>query len=102
MPKPEKPRPKFETQSVAAEVENAKGGAEAKITYARDGRYSLFLTWKAIPDDGEFHMVLARSGTKETITEFIGEWLLKFPDPDLMSQALDKGNGKLHEGIRLF
>jgi hypothetical protein len=47
-------------------------------------------------------MILARSGTKEEIVAFIAEWLLKFPDPDLVSEALDRCNGKLSEALRLF
>jgi hypothetical protein len=61
----------------------------------------VVLQW-ASSDGTNFRMVLARSGTKEEITAFIGEWLLKFPDPDLVSEALDKGNGKLPEALRLF
>ena len=94
--------PKIETASVAAEAENAKGGAEAKLAYSKE-RYSLFLTWAKENSDGEdFRMVLARSGPKETITAFIAEWLLKFPDADLVSQALDRCNEKLPEALRLF
>jgi hypothetical protein len=93
--------PKSHSTAVAAEAENAQGGAEAKITFSRP-RYIVTLTWKAIPDGEEFYMILARSGPKETITAFIEEWLLKFPDPDLMTEALEKCNGKLPENIRLF
>jgi hypothetical protein len=86
----------------AAEAENAKGGAEAKITHSGK-RYVLTLTWAKENSDGEdFRMILARSGPKETITNFIAEHLLKFPDADLVSEALSKCNEKLPEDIRLF
>jgi hypothetical protein len=101
--------PKSHSTAVAAEEENSQGGAEAKLTYLRDGRYILALSWRTPnaktetgPDVGEFRMALIRSGTKEQVTAFIEEWLLKFPDPDLMTEALEKCNGKLPEGERLF
>jgi hypothetical protein len=89
------------TEAHAAEAHNDRGEAEAKVTYQRDGDYSVFLTW-ASSDGGKFRMILARGGPKETITEFLNEWLLKFPDADLVSQALDRCNEKLPEGVRLF
>jgi hypothetical protein len=91
--------------SVGAGAANDRGEAETRLAYGgKPLRYILTLQWaKAVsPDGGDFHIALVRSGPKEEITAFIEEWLLKFPDSDLVSQALDRCNGKLPEDMRLF
>jgi hypothetical protein len=91
--------------SVAAEALNQRGQAEAKLAYwGKPARYILTLQWKKAgsPDGGEFLMSLVRSGPREEIITFVEEYLLKFPDADLMSEALQKANEKLPEDLRLF
>jgi hypothetical protein len=88
-----------------AGASNELGEAETRLTYSGNPvRYILKLLWRTpyAKAEGELQVALVRSGTKEQITDFIAEWLLKFPDPDLMTEALEKCNGKLPEGDRLF
>jgi hypothetical protein len=90
--------------AVGATAENDRGNAETKLAYwGKPARYILTLSWKNYAKtEGEIHMTVVRSGPREEIITFVEEYLLKFPDPDLVSEALQKCNEKLPEDLRLF